>query len=437
MCKVAKKIWVWGLIVAIIRLGFLVSMAQGTESEWSVSEVMANPIDEKSDEFVEFYYDGETEVDLEGWSMADGAEGDGLIDFTGSGNDGRLGTKIEKGNVLLVVDADYAGFYNQWLVDEVDLSRVVMLTTIDGNIGNGMNNAGDTIKLINAAGEVKAQYVWDSDVGNGLSWENVGGKWVVSDREMGHSFGLVRLDESLEEPKILDEPVEEEEVIEEADNEYQLLNNIAEVDDWPLMTKVELEGVVSVDYNRLAADYLWIGDDTGGLGCKISYDPDVVVGDRVLIQGYVRELTYHRVFEVDNIHYLGADSVVVATIDGQEMSEYEDRLVKVSGRISKVDGSSWYIDNDGTQWRVYLKDGMDLNGLEVKKGDVIEVTGLVNEIKSGWRILPRSSTDILLTSKQSGQLLPSVGFDYQKIWSKIVNYFVLKLITIKRLNLGG
>jgi hypothetical protein len=162
-----------------------------------INEVMANPLDEDTGEFVELHNWGNAPVDLLGWRLADAADtNDAIADFTGPHDWGRPGTVVPPGGYALIVDPEYAGEYGPFLQAHADCTLVVLLTIgLDTTIGNGLTNAGDVV-LISDGGGFSAAFRWDSDAGQGISWEKIEpelgdeeGNWSVCTHPYGSTPG--------------------------------------------------------------------------------------------------------------------------------------------------------------------------------------------------------------------------------------------------------
>ena len=98
-----------------------------------LSEVLYDPLQEGTDadwEFVELHNLGETAVTLTGWRIADNRSQDGLPDF------------ILAPGEYAVVAAKEASFRSNF----PDFAG--QLISLEGNIGNGLSNTGDVVRLI-------------------------------------------------------------------------------------------------------------------------------------------------------------------------------------------------------------------------------------------------------------------------------------------------
>jgi hypothetical protein len=139
-----------------------------------INEVLANPLDEDTGEFVELFNRGDAAVDVVGWGLADAADTNDVIeDYVGPHDWGLPGTVIPPGGFALIVDPEYVGEYRPFLEANADSSAVILLTIgKDTTIGNGLTNAGDIVRLYRG-GTLLASFGWGSDPGQGVSWEKI------------------------------------------------------------------------------------------------------------------------------------------------------------------------------------------------------------------------------------------------------------------------
>ncbi|MBU0647923.1 lamin tail domain-containing protein [Patescibacteria group bacterium] len=570
-----KKNVIMVLVIGLSMGWWLVSVSAGDDEEnWIFSEVLANPENEEKHEFLELLYEGTEQVDLTGWMVRDLSGEDELVDFVSDYDLGKEGLVLDKGDLLLVVDRQYDGVFSSELRDrEEDLSKIVVITVDDDKIGNGLGNAADKFELIDEKGAVVTGWGWDKDAGNGISWENIGGEWVMSDEDMGNSFGWSKVRQKIDKGKDTNDGVDDEEwtrfwqdgevpvrinelmvnPINEDDewielksdwpkdidlsnwyicdgfcdiesveggykidelvirsNDYAVLDrertkialnnggddlylfdpnhqwvdsvsyevsigeevayacddggwyltnqatygsenvidgavktdNIAEKTDLDqpedisdyiqienleglkgvgVGTRVEFEGVVVVEYGLLEKNYMWVNDRTGGVGLYSKEDPGISSG-LVLVRGEVRQLKYRQVVDIEKIDSLSMEKLVVREITTNQIDEFEDMVVEISGEVIDKGNSDLIVDDGSGQARVYFKEGANLSEISFKKGDKIRVKGLINEISSGYRLLPRYDEDILRIGGEEGGLLPSVG----PCWVWIFKFFFIK-----------
>jgi hypothetical protein len=157
-----------------------------------ITEVMANPLDEQSGEYVEIWNNSSQPVDLSGlWIRDISATGntsdDDLISFAGSD------TVLPAGGIALIVDPGNENQYREPIT-------TILMTTTDATIGNGLSASGDSVQLWDGepgnGGTLIDSYSFPSDPGDGVSVEKLvytGGdalvNWLPSDCPSGHSAG--------------------------------------------------------------------------------------------------------------------------------------------------------------------------------------------------------------------------------------------------------
>ncbi len=138
--------------------------AASAESSYDIviTEVMANPLDESTGEFVELYNAGSTDVDLLNWIIYDGDSADTLEGFSSY-----YDTVLGPGEYAVILDAQYAGDYS------TIPSTALLLTTDDNTIGSGLSTS-DPVYLLedNGVSEVDS-FTFPWDPGNGTSIERV------------------------------------------------------------------------------------------------------------------------------------------------------------------------------------------------------------------------------------------------------------------------
>lgn len=140
-----------------------------------INEILADPLDESSGEFVELYNRGDVPIDVGGWHLSDRSDtNDVIADYQGAFDGGVTGTVVPPRAYALIVDPDYDGVYTQDHLEPVGRIDLVLLTISgDRTIGNGLGNGGDTVVLDDGAGYV-VSFTWPRAAGKeGQSWEKI------------------------------------------------------------------------------------------------------------------------------------------------------------------------------------------------------------------------------------------------------------------------
>ncbi|MCZ6676493.1 MAG: lamin tail domain-containing protein [Candidatus Poribacteria bacterium] len=125
-----------------------------------INEVMANPLDEDTGEFIELFNTGPGPIDVLDWQFTDGDATDIIQPFRDSQ------TAIPPKGYALILDAEYA--------DDYDLPPdTVLLTTKNTTLGNGLQ-INDPITLFDDSGtKVIDTYAHPFNPKNGISAERV------------------------------------------------------------------------------------------------------------------------------------------------------------------------------------------------------------------------------------------------------------------------
>ena len=146
-----------------------------------ITEVMSNPLDEDTGEFVEIYNAGSVAVDLAGLRLTDPTSEDTLAAYDGGS------TVVPPGGYAVVVDAEYAGEY-------AIPAGATVVSTEDTTLGNALS-VTDTLVLWEGEHRIDT-YGYPFNAGNGVSVERLSmnatdaaANWVASTCASGSSPG--------------------------------------------------------------------------------------------------------------------------------------------------------------------------------------------------------------------------------------------------------
>ena len=81
-------------------------------------------------------------------------------------------------------------------------------------------------------------------------------------------------------------------------------------------------------------------------------------------------------------------------LTGEVNDDFEGGLISVTGDLVDKKSTSWYLDDDSGEIRVYISSKAGITKPDVELGQEVMVTGVVSETKSGFRLLPRFTEDI-------------------------------------------
>jgi DNA/RNA endonuclease YhcR with UshA esterase domain len=172
--------------------------------------------------------------------------------------------------------------------------------------------------------------------------------------------------------------------------------------------EVLVEGIITVAPGTFSESYFYIQDQTAGIQIYFSKDfPALLIGQKVRILGTLSEAYNEKrikIAQTGDITILGQEKepAPITLKTGQVNEEYEGRLVKVSGKVVESSGSTFYLDDTSGKIKIYIKKEAKIEKPRLKKGEEIEITGIVSQYKDTYRILPRKTEDL---KTKSGEVL--------------------------------
>ncbi len=163
----------------------------GDPADLVITEVMANAADERTGEFVELYNPTGNDIDVGGLILDDGDSTDVLEGYRGGT------TLLGAGEHAVILDPDFAEDYAL-------PAGLVLITTPDATLGNGLANASDSIALYDTDGATLIDsYTWAMDPGDGVSVEkldyaagDVSTNWGAGSDGCGEGHSIGRLNGS-------------------------------------------------------------------------------------------------------------------------------------------------------------------------------------------------------------------------------------------------
>lgn len=170
----------------------------------AVTEILANAINESTGEFVEVINTSDTVLDLSQYGYTDNS---GLVQtivpFPRALAFGTPTTSIGPDQVALILDKDYAGEYDQRVLDAaINPSVIAVVTTSQGYLS--LANSADSVAITGPSGTVSDSFSWTNDIGSEIPWARLrkisGELDGVAVDSQGLSIGYVR-DEEIPVPQ--------------------------------------------------------------------------------------------------------------------------------------------------------------------------------------------------------------------------------------------
>jgi len=167
---------------------------------------------------------------------------------------------------------------------------------------------------------------------------------------------------------------------------------------WDDIKKLSWLGLINVAWAEADGDALQAGSGIQVYNYKKEF-PNLKLGDLVEVNGEISESDGERrikttAIEDMNILKHGEPPRAAETGFGELDNLANGQLVKVSGEVTGKKGSTIYIDDGNGEMIAYIKKGTGIKMALIKEGDQVELTGILNQTKSGLRILPRYPSDI-------------------------------------------
>jgi DNA/RNA endonuclease YhcR with UshA esterase domain len=351
-----------------------------------ISEVYYNPIQTGTDtkyEWVEIYNNTNVSVDLANWSLKDNTNSSVL-----SANSYIL----EPANFLVI--AAYEEFFK---VNFPVLDPKANIIYLEHSIGNGLSNSGDILQLLDGGGNIVDEVIWNSTNSKEL---------IVGD---GQSIERVPVDGSFAKnlkpsPGALPLPVVET----TPDTVKDEIVDIAIIRGEEDGSKAIISGVVSVLPNVLSTQYFYIQDETGGIQIYNYHKifPTIILGDKITVNGELSTVSGERRMKItqssdikilENIAKIIAEPVQISAID----EKYEGKYIKTTGFVVETSGDNFVIGEKKSNKtvKVTIRESANIDKPKMKKGDEVEISGIVSEYKGEYKILPTKQEDVkVLTS---------------------------------------
>lgn len=334
-----------------------------------ISEFIPNPEGSDSVEFIEFFNPSADEIDLSGIKVDDMEGGSRAYTFP-------------EGTIVLP---------NTYFVLGRQDSKIAL------------NNTSDSVRLLYPDGTLIKEILYD-DVVEGASYiKNEEDKWLWT-AEVTPGKKNIILDASSFKTTT---------AIKRTSSKYIkpiISTSLEKVRDEDIGDKVRLTGIVAVLPGILASQYFYIvpenSTSTSFSGLQIyMYKkdfPSLKIGDKIEINGEISQASNNlrvKLSSKEDIKILEHSSLPIPKkLEISEISENsEGALIQVAGEITEKKSSYMYVDDGSDEVQIYFKRGAGINTKLFEVGDIVEVTGLVYDSKSGFRILPREMGDIKKT----------------------------------------
>ena len=317
-----------------------------------VNELLPHPSTGTENEFIELFNNSSEDVDLSGWILDD----------------------IEGGSSPYIIPAETIIKANSYFVFYKKETKLIL------------NDGGDQARLFWPDNTLISSSEVYKDADYDISWSrNLDNSWLFSTTVTPEKANIF----TSKQDEIINAPVIP---IEKAKKQ--------EKNDW-----VKIEGIVTSPPGLFGKKVMYIQDASGGI--KIYFDkalwPYLKIGDRVIIYGKISTSSGEfqiKVYDSINIIIIGRDlPPEPKKLTVSELGGFVGRLIRTSGRVVKISGSTIWIDDGTGQLRLYFYPATGIKKLGLKKGDWMIAVGILSKTSAGLRLLPRSKSDLKIYKK--------------------------------------
>jgi len=317
-----------------------------------ISELMPAPISGPENEWIEIYNKGTTTVDLSGWLLDDGNGGSSPWPIP-------AGTKIPVGRFLV--------FYKSQ-------TKITL------------NDSGDLAQLFWPNLQLISRCSVYNSAPKGQSWaRNNSAIWQWTQTPTPGAKNIItKSKSSATEPVFLS-----------IDQAKKLAKG----------SLVTVEGIVTVLPGSFSNYYFYLQDVTSGIKIYFSkvLSLKLQLGDKFQITGEISESSGELRIKIRNpadivflSHYQPPEPVKIKT--GQA-ENFAGQLAIVTGRVVETSGSTFYLDDGSGKIKIYISSKTGIKKPKMSRGDLVTIIGVISRTKSGFRIMPRFQSDIIVKSK--------------------------------------
>ena len=347
-----------------------------------ISEFIPNPVGNDEAEWIEIFNSGQEQINLLNWQIDD----------------------MEGGSKPFTFKEDFMLGPGQYFLLDREES------------GLALNNTVDQVRLLSPDKEIK-DVVEYSGVSEGETYaRGLNDKWFWTASQTPGEENIIKIGKS---PSVLgfessgfnqSIKVDKEKIITKT--------TLEEIHNFEIGDLLETEGVVAVLPGVLGTQYFYIVGSPGIQIYNYKKDfPDLMVGDRVAVQGEISEVSGERRVKTkikDDIKVIGHSSAPEPKIAecNKINDDYLGSLLTISGEIVENKGSTIFLDDGTDELRVYIKKDTGINIKNYKEGEIASISGLLSRTKTGLRLMPRFTSDIIkkdVESNEVGQVLGEIA----------------------------
>lgn len=326
------------------------------ETAVSITEILPNPAGADGKEFIEIYNASDNSIDLSGWKLRQ--------------RSGKAFTILDK---TTIAPRAYSVFY-----------RAATHLSLD--------NGGDTVELVATDNRVASSVKFTAtSVGNSYSLLGENWHWTAHITP-GAPNGSAVLGE-----KIIGSGQE----VVGAGTMGQTPTAKNKIGAWQTVT-----GVVAAVPGTFGTQYLYLLSDAVNwqIYSAKKLFPALVPGDVVQVRGQARQkvgVPRLALTQTSDFRILTTSStppepkkITLDDLDDQLLGS----LVSISGEITELKTRFAYLDDGSNELQITFKPSAHIDTKALHMGGQVEITGILEQTKTGWQLWPRNNQDIAIVS---------------------------------------
>lgn len=163
-----------------------------------------------------------------------------------------------------------------------------------------------------------------------------------------------------------------------------------------------VRGVVTALPGTLGSQFFYIADGQAGLQIyQYKKDfPELKIGDEIeargaiSLSGNIKRLRLANKKVVDILSTKNAANPLFVEL-GELDEAQTGNLIKIKGEVTEIKSNFMYVDDGTAEAVVYFKRGSAIDRKKILEGEKVEVTGILEQAKTGLQLWPRSQGDIV------------------------------------------
>ncbi|MEA3398672.1 MAG: lamin tail domain-containing protein [Patescibacteria group bacterium] len=304
-------------------------------------------------------------------------------------------------------------------IDEfyLDAGKYFVIDRADS--GLALNNTNESVRLFDPDGELLDKIEYEKAFTGETYARGQNNKWFWTTALTPGENNIISVADSESILKIADYSNGQTASTKKKIADTIIETTLEKIRDLEIGDAVKVKGKVAVLPGILGAQYFYI---IGSPGVQVyNYNknfPDLLVGDEIEVTGKLSQSYGEwrlKTKTAEDITVVGSGlSPEPELFNCEQITEdCTGQLISVTGEIVEQTGSNAYIDDGTDEMRIYIKNTTGINAKNLKEGEIATITGIISRTKTGLRLMPRSTDDIIKkdpeTSDEIGRVLGEVA----------------------------